>query len=374
MIKETNLRQLLTSTLLAGLVLTSGVIVQAQDAKKAEPVRKATMTLTGDVTLIGFEDGIKWLGVSATDVPEILKAHLPELKDQGILIKLVVKDSPAEKSGILANDILLALDGTKVKAMADLVTAVQNSKSPKATAEILRGGKRLRITVQLAKRSRYLKSDLLIPLTGEETLRFFGPGQVVPHTRIIKAEKLPENLSILIYRKGNAPATVTVEMDGKKWVNTEDKLNDLPDEIRKHIEKNLKKSGGLFPLTKEFSDSFVHPDGVKMHSVEDGIRIISANGNLTADTLEFILNQAAIAKDIKQIKEHRILLTEELLAHQTDKNVRSTQLHSDQQFQQLKKLIEQLQKEMTELKKQTRVSQKQQPRAAKVLEPAESAN
>ena len=385
MMKESNFRQLLTSALLAGLVLTSGVFVQAQDAKKAEPVRKATITLTGDVILNGFEDGIKWLGVSATDVPEILKTHMPELKEQGVLIKLVLKDSPAEKAGIKVNDILLALNDTKIKKMTDLVTAVQNSKGPKGVAEILRAGKRLEISVLLTKRAEYLKADLLMPPEALEAwkpsnttptrLRFFGPGHLVPSTMLIKAEKLPENLSILISRKGNAPATVTVKMDGKKWETTEDKLEDLPVEIRKHIEKNLKVAGVInFSGEKRVQ---VMPDGGRILLGGKEIRIISPNGTLTANSIEFTTGaDDKINKSPQQITEHRIVQMKKLLEQQQpDKTVRNAQQQqSNQQFQQLKKLIEQLQKDVSELKKQTRTPQKQQPRASRVLKPVESVN
>jgi serine protease Do len=65
-----------------------------------------------------------WLGVSIQPLtPELAKSF--RLKDEkGVLISDVVQDSPAERAGIAAGDIVLEFDGKKVDTPQDLQKAV----------------------------------------------------------------------------------------------------------------------------------------------------------------------------------------------------------------------------------------------------------
>jgi S1-C subfamily serine protease len=68
-----------------------------------------------------------WLGVSIQPLtPELAKSF--GLKDpKGVLIADVVKDSPADKAGLVSGDVLTEFDGRKLDAPQDLQKIVPSS-------------------------------------------------------------------------------------------------------------------------------------------------------------------------------------------------------------------------------------------------------
>jgi serine protease Do len=72
----------------------------------------------------------------------------------GALVTQVVEDSPASKAGVEHGDIVLSVDGRKIKATRDLIEYV-SSQGPgkKVDLEILRDGKKMTKKVELAERT-----------------------------------------------------------------------------------------------------------------------------------------------------------------------------------------------------------------------------
>lgn len=69
-----------------------------------------------------------WLGIHMSDVtPSILKYY--DLKDvQGVLVAKVIKDSPAEKAGLQAYDIVTSVEGKKVTTRLELLQQIAPKK------------------------------------------------------------------------------------------------------------------------------------------------------------------------------------------------------------------------------------------------------
>jgi len=91
-----------------------------------------------------------WLGVSIQDVtPELAKSF--NLKDtKGALVADVLKDSPAQKAGIERGDIIVSFDGKTIASAHELSrTVAGTSPNTKAKVEVIRGGKRQTVTVQV---------------------------------------------------------------------------------------------------------------------------------------------------------------------------------------------------------------------------------
>jgi serine protease Do len=66
-----------------------------------------------------------YIGVSVTDVSEETQSYgLP----QGAAVRSIVADSPAEKAGLQANDIITAVDGKTITGSSDLVSVVGESE------------------------------------------------------------------------------------------------------------------------------------------------------------------------------------------------------------------------------------------------------
>ncbi|MGH7325142.1 MAG: S1C family serine protease [Candidatus Rokuibacteriota bacterium] len=68
-----------------------------------------------------------WLGVSIADVAEDDLPRLKLAEPRGVLIRSVMPGEPAEKGGVRANDVVLALDGTPLDGPRDLQRLVASA-------------------------------------------------------------------------------------------------------------------------------------------------------------------------------------------------------------------------------------------------------
>ena len=71
-----------------------------------------------------------------------------------MLVKKVFADSPAEAAGIKVDDIIVAIDGTVVREVADLTSYLGEYKSPDeiATLELIRDTTKMELSVEIGKR------------------------------------------------------------------------------------------------------------------------------------------------------------------------------------------------------------------------------
>jgi len=92
-----------------------------------------------------------WLGIEGTDVDPTTEKDMAI--DGGALVGRVVKGSPADKSGLQARDVIVAVDDHPVKTMGALVVTLRG-RSPGSTValEVRRGKEDRRMTVGLIER------------------------------------------------------------------------------------------------------------------------------------------------------------------------------------------------------------------------------
>lgn len=91
-----------------------------------------------------------WLGVYIQEVtPEIAEQFkLPEAK--GVLVGDVVKDSPAEKTGIKRGDIIMKVNEEEVNSPQELQDKIRNIEiGKKANIEVVRDGKEISFVVKI---------------------------------------------------------------------------------------------------------------------------------------------------------------------------------------------------------------------------------
>jgi membrane-associated protease RseP (regulator of RpoE activity) len=81
-----------------------------------------------------------WIGVSVTQLEPALRAQLQLPKGQGLIVNDVVKDSPASRSNIKVNDILLNLDGQPLSDSANVIEVVQSHAEKPIRFRIIRDG------------------------------------------------------------------------------------------------------------------------------------------------------------------------------------------------------------------------------------------
>jgi serine protease Do len=94
-----------------------------------------------------------WLGIYMRDVDESVASYMNLPIPEGILITEVVKDSPAEKSGLKQYDVIREADGKAYKKSEDLSSFIAGKK-PRDTIKltVYREGKLWSITARLAER------------------------------------------------------------------------------------------------------------------------------------------------------------------------------------------------------------------------------
>src|SRR6185436_7849933 len=89
---------------------------------------------------------------------------------------------------------------------------------------------------------------------GDDALSLFfaRPGVVAPSINVFKRNDLPKNMSIRIAKEGNKPAKIYVKKDDQEWEVTDDKLGDLPEEVRPHVQQFLARPMSLSYDFKDF--------------------------------------------------------------------------------------------------------------------------
>ncbi len=208
-----------------------------------------------------------WIGVLPRPVEDALRAQIDLPDGVGLQIRQVMPDSPAEKAGVLMHDIFVSVEEVPLTDAQVLINAISKADGKPIEVELLRAGKREQKTITPVKTP---EADFLkIPrgqvgepnIDGVKALleqlqngtangkgarfRFFGPGAEIEEER-----SLPANLNISIQRSGDEPARIKVTQGDSSWDISEDEIDQLPDDVRPHVERMLGNSkiqffGGL---------------------------------------------------------------------------------------------------------------------------------
>lgn len=101
-----------------------------------------------------------WLGVSLVDVTDEYKDSLGVKGKSGAFASQIFLDSPAFKGGMQAGDFITELNGKAVKNLNELVREVGYLPADKnATFSVIRGGKKVALTVKIEERSKDVAAD-----------------------------------------------------------------------------------------------------------------------------------------------------------------------------------------------------------------------
>jgi len=94
-----------------------------------------------------------WLGVSVQDLTEEIAKNM-KLKDRsGALIADVFKGDPADKAGLKAGDVVIEINGKKIKDTHELLMVIAGFRVGESVSiKILRDGQDKTITIQIAER------------------------------------------------------------------------------------------------------------------------------------------------------------------------------------------------------------------------------
>jgi predicted metalloprotease with PDZ domain len=148
-----------------------------------------------------YQEGLEgaYLGVYLQDITSDLKEALDLESKKGALIAGVVDDSPAEEAGLEDEDVVIEVDGTKVKGSSHLTKVIRKHEpGDKITLKILRDGKEKSIAVILGDRpeDEYtimdpLSLSLKMPKAGVYSLGFRSGSRIG-----VKVQDLSEQLGV----------------------------------------------------------------------------------------------------------------------------------------------------------------------------------
>lgn len=206
-----------------------------------------------------------WLGLDCTPVSPAMRSQLKLDEEQGLVVENVMPESPAANAGFKQHDLLLAAGDKPLKDVGQLMTLLDESKDRELAFQLLRAGEKMSLTVKPEKRPqaegpvrdhiRWLAGDgeKAIEVLRERLekagtpmrMQIFHPGMVVPG-HVAAMAPFPKDLHVKITKQGDKPAEIIVEQGDKHWKVTDDKLADLPDNIRPHVEGLL----GRMPMPK----------------------------------------------------------------------------------------------------------------------------
>lgn len=250
----------------AGLMLLATTVTAAEKKEPAKP-DTATVEKAAPGGKIEVQDATAeakqneyWIGILCSPtLPEELRTHLQLPEKQGLLVREVVPKGPAAKAGLEPMDVLLKVNGKPIGSIAELVTAVEESKGKELAVDVLRKGKPETLKVIPEKRPADLQARH--PATSDQPelqriyewfermhpgwggkppmrLRFFHPGVMLPPDAPMHPA-LPEGMSINIMKQGSEPTKITVQKDGKTWEVTEKELDKLPADVRPFVDRML---------------------------------------------------------------------------------------------------------------------------------------
>ena len=98
-----------------------------------------------------------WLGVRIEEVTDQIASSLGLDSPKGAIVTEVFANSPSQKAGVMEEDLILEVDGKKIKNHSHLINTIADFKPGQPVPlKILRGEKELRITVTLGERGEAL--------------------------------------------------------------------------------------------------------------------------------------------------------------------------------------------------------------------------
>ncbi|MEE8451925.1 MAG: PDZ domain-containing protein [Thermoguttaceae bacterium] len=253
--------------------------------------------------------GKYWIGLALQPVPDTLRVQLGLPEGQGLVVAKVLPKSPAAEADLQQHDVLLTASDKPLGGLTDLLAAIDEAKETPLAFGLIRAGKAQKIVVTPARRpelppgpvlkhvprlpaiesgpphrewQEYIERFLPRRLDGNRPyrFRFYHPGVILPPGAAV-SHPIPGDLNVTINKQGDQPAKVVVKRGDQTWEVTEETLDELPDDIRIHIEPMLGRTLNFTGLSFDFVPN-LHmpgqpegqlPEDLEWHEVQPQTRL-----------------------------------------------------------------------------------------------------
>jgi len=138
---------------LAGEVvgINTAIVAQGQGIGFAIPVNMARDVLDDLKTRGKVVRG--WLGVSIQEISEDIAKNLNLKSREGALVADVFEGDPADKAGLRTGDVIVRIDGEKIKDTHDLLQKIARMRvGQKTSVQVLRNGKEMTFSITVSER------------------------------------------------------------------------------------------------------------------------------------------------------------------------------------------------------------------------------
>ena len=211
--------------------INTAIIPYAQGLGFAIPVNRVK-EIQGDLLEHGHARR-GWLGVRIMDINEkMAKAYKVE-GTNGAMISDVLGD-PAEKAGIKRGDVVIEVNGEKVKDAASFRQKI-GSLAPNSTARlvVIRKGKKLNFDIKLGERANTADGLPEVKKEKESEEKVSNGSDALKDFGISRVEKLDENLKKKYKINSNSNGLVITELDreSKAEFDGEVRVGDLLIEV-----------------------------------------------------------------------------------------------------------------------------------------------
>ncbi|MBK1789892.1 S1C family serine protease [Persicirhabdus sediminis] len=126
---------------------------QAQAAQQQAPAADLAQAAE-PAPAVEIQNQRAWMGVSGSPVTQVLAAQLKLNPNQGLVIRYVAPNSPAEAAGLQVHDVLLKFSDQEVSSQHDLSRAVSGFQPDnEVTLDIIRGGEASQLKLKLGARA-----------------------------------------------------------------------------------------------------------------------------------------------------------------------------------------------------------------------------
>ncbi|HHI02981.1 MAG: hypothetical protein DRP51_11265 [Candidatus Zixiibacteriota bacterium] len=123
-----------------------------------------------------FRSNDTYIGINLESLNDQLAEYFGVDDGEGILITEVLEDSPAEKAGLKAGDVIIEIDGEEITDISDIQEAVhQKEEGEKVELTLLRNKKKKEFSVEVAEAPESFDKIFMHHFPGQDDFQFFSP-------------------------------------------------------------------------------------------------------------------------------------------------------------------------------------------------------